>query len=140
MKNPDYVYEGPIKLVVFGSRELRNRERVYESLDNRRRFIGEIVTGMALEWLWEKDPEIGGPDRYAYDWAISRGVPVREFPASWLNGAGAGMLRNQEMADYADAGMMFWDGRSSGTRDMMKHLIKRKKLCITESAHRLTFE
>ena len=133
-KKPDYVFPGPVPVVVFGSRDLRNRSHVYESLDKRKTLIGEIVTGMALNWLWYKDPEIGGPDRYAYDWAVLNNVPVRGYPADWKAGIGAGFKRNEEMADYAQAGIMFWDGRSTGTRDMMKQLVKRNKLCIAENA------
>jgi hypothetical protein len=31
----------------------------------------------------------------------------------------AGFARNQKMADYAEALVAVWDGRSSGTRDML---------------------
>lgn len=131
---------GPVPVVVFGSRDLRNRTHVYKSLDQRRQLISEIVTGMALNWLWDTDPEIGGPDRYAYDWAVLNNVPVRGYPADWKTGLGAGFRRNEEMADYASLGIMFWDGKSRGTHEMMKSLNKRNKVCITENPYGFEFE
>jgi hypothetical protein len=83
---------------------------------------------MALVWLWSKDPEVGGPDRYGHDWAVLNGIPVEKCPAVW-NHKGAGFARNNEMADYADALLAFLpgDGATSGTQDMIDRMKKRKK-------------
>jgi hypothetical protein len=81
---------------------------------------------MALCWLWSRHPEIGGPDRYGHDWAVLRGIPVAKYPAVW-DYKGAGFARNDEMADYADAALIFWDGKSTGSADMAKRMKKRNK-------------
>lgn len=121
-----------MKLIVAGSRWLRNREQVYRELDARRDSITEIVSGMALCWKWRDDPEIGGPDRYGHDWAVQNGIFVQQCPAVW-DYKGAGFDRNNDMADYADAALIFWDGRSTGTADMINRMKKRNKPVIVEN-------
>lgn len=121
-----------MKLIVAGGRNVQNREQVYRELDSRASGISEIVSGMALVWLWSRDPEIGGPDRYGHDWAVLRGIPVKKCPAVW-DYKGAGFERNNEMADYADAALIFWDGKSTGTADMIKRMKVRKKPVIIEN-------
>jgi hypothetical protein len=47
-------------------------------------------------------------------------VPLKIFPAQWsIYGKGAGYIRNREMAQYADALIAFWDGKSKGTKNMI---------------------
>jgi hypothetical protein len=54
-------------------------------------------------------------------WARQNDIPVKYFPANWeAYGPKAGPLRNQEMANYADALILIWDGQSPGSRDMLK--------------------
>lgn len=119
-----------MKLIVAGSREWHCREKVYAELDELKDSITEVLTGMALHWLWEKNPDIGGPDRYAYEWAKANNVPIQPYFADWVKSRGAGFERNLEMAEYGDALLVFWDGVSSGTEDMMNQMKKRKKPVI----------
>lgn len=54
-------------------------------------------------------------------WAKKHGIPVAPFPADWNKfGKRAGAIRNADMAMYADALVAVWDGKSRGTRDMIK--------------------
>jgi hypothetical protein len=88
--------------------------------------ITEVVCGMAI-----------GADLHGQWWALTQGLPVAEFHADWDNidapgtvvryrrdgtayNALAGLWRNQQMADYGEALIAAWDGRSSGTRDMIQ--------------------
>jgi hypothetical protein len=42
------------------------------------------------------------------------------MPAQWeIYGKMAGYLRNLEMAKIADAVVLFWDGKSKGTKHML---------------------
>ncbi len=51
---------------------------------------------------------------------------TKEFPAMWdIHGKSAGHIRNAEMADYADALIAFWDGKSRGTANMIENARKR---------------
>jgi hypothetical protein len=53
---------------------------------------------------------------------------VKSFPADWrLYGRSAGMIRNRQMANYADALLAIWDGRSPGTANMIS-LAKEREL------------
>lgn len=61
-----------------------------------------------------------GADKLGEAWAARHGLPVKPFPAAWhVYGPGAGNIRNEEMAKYADALIAIWDGISQGTRDMI---------------------
>ncbi len=56
--------------------------------------------------------------------------PVKRFLPEWENeGKAAGPIRNQLMADYADALILIWDGSSRGSMDMLKRA-EAKKLRI----------
>lgn len=73
--------------------------------------ITEVVSGTAR-----------GPDTVGAQWAVDQEppIPVKEFPANWnTHGKKAGYLRNKEMADYADALLAIWDGKSKGTKHMI---------------------
>lgn len=52
------------------------------------------------------------------------------MPADWDRlGKKAGMVRNAQMADYADAAIVFWDGKSNGTANMISNMKMRDKPC-----------
>lgn len=52
--------------------------------------------------------------------------PVKVFPADWkTHGKAAGPIRNRQMADYADALIAVWDGKSRGTANMIEEAKKR---------------
>lgn len=71
--------------------------------------VTEVVCGCAR-----------GADTLGRNWAEAKEIPVKEFPASWKeHGKKAGVLRNVEMANYADALVAFWDGESRGTKHMI---------------------
>ena len=62
-----------------------------------------------------------GADALGERYARERGYALKVFPADWKKwGRAAGPIRNGQMADYADALIAFWDGQSSGTRDMIQ--------------------
>jgi hypothetical protein len=61
-----------------------------------------------------------GADMMGENYGALRGYPVKIFPANWdEHGKGAGILRNAQMALYADALIAFWDGESKGTYNMI---------------------
>lgn len=70
--------------------------------------ISEVVSGHAR-----------GVDQMGERWAKEHGIPVRVFPAEWGKyGKSAGPKRNLQMAEYAEAVILLWDGVSRGTRSM----------------------
>ena len=68
----------------------------------------EIVSGTA-----------NGADKLGEKYAIDRGYSIKPFPADWSIGKSAGYVRNKQMAQYADALIVFWDGNSKGTKHMI---------------------
>lgn len=69
-----------------------------------------------------------GPDTWTQNFATERGWPFKLFPAEWGTYARrAGVIRNNQMADYADVLLAFWNKRSPGTRNMIDCMMKRGK-------------
>lgn len=61
-----------------------------------------------------------GADYYGEQYAKERGFSLRRFPADWQQyGKRAGAVRNRQMAQYGDALIAFWDGKSKGTKIMI---------------------
>lgn len=65
-----------------------------------------------------------GVDRLAIHAAQTRGLSVEVFEADWATGRGAGMARNAEMLATCQAAMLFWDGRSPGTRHAIETCVR----------------
>ena len=62
-----------------------------------------------------------GADSHGETVARSMGIPVARFPADWKQyGKSAGIRRNAQMAEYADALIAVWDGQSRGTKNMIE--------------------
>ena len=74
-----------------------------------------IISGMAR-----------GADSLGALYAREHGIPVLEFPPDWEGlGRRAGMVRNLQMLDAADAVVAFWDGESRGTGHTIQEAKKR---------------
>lgn len=102
------------KLIIAGSRTFNNYQLLEESIlaetNNLELGPTEIVSGMAK-----------GADRLGELFAGKHNIKVAYYPANWaLYGKKAGFLRNKEMAEYADSLIAFWDGYSSGTKNMIE--------------------
>ena len=105
-------YQPKYKWIVAGSRSFQNYPRLEKELDRIRDQIGEIVCG-----------EAKGADTYGRIYAESHNIPVKSFPADWATyGKAAGYFRNSEMAEYAHKAIIFWDGTSPGSRDMINKM------------------
>ncbi|MGB5710021.1 MAG: DUF2493 domain-containing protein, partial [Waterburya sp.] len=104
-----------VKIVVAGSRDFNDYDLLQQKLDA---YIAplikqgkkiEIVSGMAR-----------GADKLGKKYAAVRGYQLERFPADWeKHGKSAGYRRNEEMANYVDAAVIFWDGQSKGTKHMI---------------------
>ena len=114
-----------MKIIIAGSRKLgrhTDKELVWLVADaviksGWRHQISEVVSGHAR-----------GVDLAGEFWADSAYIKTTTFPADWeAFGKAAGHMRNELMADYADALIAIWDGSSRGTRDMIKRMKDRNK-------------
>lgn len=110
-----------MKCIIAGSRGYNDESDFTFRLDNIITHFGtitEVVCGGAK-----------GPDSLGRAWALLHGISVADFPAEWTKfGRAAGYIRNAEMAKYADGCILFWDGYSKGTANMLdlakKHNLK----------------
>lgn len=101
-----------MKVVIAGSRNITDRMSLVKAIKQSGFEITEVVSGTAR-----------GLDRMGESWARANDIPIKEFPADWHNhGRAAGPIRNNEMAKYADAAIILWDGQSSGTLNMIKNM------------------
>lgn len=67
-----------------------------------------------------------GADLLGERYAKERGYPIKRFDADWTKfGKAAGPIRNGKMAEYADYLIAFWDGKSTGTADMINQANKK---------------
>ena len=109
-----------MKVIIAGSRSIGDYDAVCKAIDAfllKSGPITEVVSGRAA-----------GVDSLGEMYARQHNVPVKLFPPEWKkHGKKAGFLRNEEMADYADALIAVWDGASRGTQHMMDQMTKRGK-------------
>jgi hypothetical protein len=96
-----------MKTIIAGGRNFKPERKHIEWLDGiiMGLPVTEVISGGAL-----------GADRFGENIALNRGIKLKLFMAHWENGRKAGPIRNQKMADYADACVLFPGGK--GTADM----------------------
>ena len=108
-----------MKVIVAGSREFYDYSLLKDFLDNcftLRRNCSEIVSGTAR-----------GADKFGERYAQEHNLAIKRFPADWEKyGKAAGHIRNRQMAEYADACVVFWDGQSKGSANMVKVALELK--------------
>ncbi|WZE63641.1 GTP-binding domain [Maribacter phage Panino] len=105
------------KVIIAGGRDFNNlslMKMVCNKMLSKKDNNVEIVSGTA-----------NGADKMGEAYAYSRGFTVKRFPADWDGlGKRAGAVRNAEMAEYCDAAIIFWDGASKGTKNMIDNMKK----------------
>lgn len=103
-----------MKIAIVGSRNIRlkNLEK-YLPED-----ITEIVSGGAK-----------GVDLCAKEYAKTHGISYKEFlPDYEKYGRSAPLRRNDEIINYADKILAFWDGKSRGTKYVIDNCRKQEKI------------
>jgi hypothetical protein len=95
-----------MKTIIAGGRDYEFTKFDIDLLD--RLTITEVVSGCAR-----------GADTEGETYAEISNIPVKQFPADWGKyGRGAGPVRNKQMADYAQAAVLFPGG--TGTNNMYR--------------------
>lgn len=108
-----------MKIVIAGSRTFgddpKHRDLCFSVMDTIREMRHnhgdevEVVSGTAR-----------GADKLGEEWARAHKLKLFLFPADWEKfGKSAGYRRNEEMARFADAAVIFWDGHSRGSQHMI---------------------
>lgn len=107
---------GEFKVIIAGGRDFKNYPLLRGYCDYY--LSNKISQGYTIEIISGKAK---GADTLGEDYALERGYKVISFPADWnTHHLAAGSIRNGEMAEYGDALIAFWDGKSKGTKDMIK--------------------
>lgn len=108
-----------MKVIVAGSRTITDEATVRRAMRTAWR-MGIRPTEVVSGACW------AGVDALGEKIAREASIPVKRFPADWsAHGRAAGPLRNAAMAEYADALVAVWDGRSRGTANMIEEARKR---------------
>ena len=101
------------RVVIAGSRSFKDLGLMRAKCDS-------ILTSKALTHMVVIiSGTAGGADRLGEEYGQERGFEVRRFPADWERyKKRAGIIRNQQMLDVADAVIVFWNGISPGSENM----------------------
>lgn len=108
------------RLIIAGSRDITHAESVHKTID------------LALARMdWTPSVVLSGTcrgvDVLGEAWAEAHGVPVERYPAAWSeHGRAAGPIRNAQMAEQADAGIIIMRHGSRGSKHMASELRRRK--------------
>jgi len=101
-----------MKIIIAGGRDFDNYDLLCQKVDKilSRQSEIEIVSGTAK-----------GADKLGERYAAEHGYPIIHYIPDWnFFGKSAGYIRNVEMADNADALILFWNGKSKGSGHMLK--------------------
>lgn len=108
------------RVIIAGSRSFSDYVTLQATCDNilsqkRMTHTIVIISGTAR-----------GADTLGEQYAHERGYTIERFPADWQQyGKTAGLVRNRQMADNADALIVFWDSQSKGTKNMIMEAKKK---------------
>ena len=111
-----------IRIVVAGSRDFDDYETAKEYIDF---CIKDLKNSCTLIFV---SGTCKGADLLGEKYAIENGFEIERYPAQWnICGRGAGIRRNEQMAQVSDIVICFWDGKSKGTKSMIAFAKKYNK-------------
>lgn len=103
--------------IIAGGRDFTDVDYFETALDLLQKYawtISTVVSGTAR-----------GADKLGENWATDNDINLIKFKPEWTQyGKGAGFRRNEDMANYAEALVAFWDGKSKGTKHMIDTAVK----------------
>jgi hypothetical protein len=99
-----------LKIVVAGGRDFNDKDIIFSCLDKIVKKDDIIISGHA-----------SGVDSWGECYADVHGLQLEIYPAQWgVYGKSAGPIRNEQMAKIADKVILFWNGKSRGTYNMLQ--------------------
>ncbi len=128
-------------LVIKDSEELRNKKNYRLVVAGSRNFndysllcttLNEVVGELKSEYnVTIVSGTANGADKLGEKYAEKHGLKIERHPANWGRyGRGAGPIRNAEMVKESDGVVVFWNGESSGAKNIIdcakaeNHLLK----------------
>lgn len=102
------------RIAVVGCRTGIEQDAVYQLIDRMEPLTTVVISGGAK-----------GVDTWAVERAAERGIKTVVIRPNWKKyGRGAGFKRNREIVLAADEVAAFWDGKSRGTENTIKHAVR----------------
>ena len=119
------------RIIIAGGRDFSDYDKLKDHVDE---CINEALTEHRGSEIIIVSGKAKGADSLGERYAKEKGYKIAEYPADWKkNGRAAGPIRNKQMAENADALIAFWDGKSSGTKNMIdqahKHYLHVYPIC-----------
>lgn len=109
-----------MKVIIAGSRDFIDRTTIRQCIE------ASGIVGQITELV---HGGCRGVDSVAHD-LFEGVVPIKVFPADWKkHGKAAGPIRNQQMAEYADALIAIARPKSRGTGHMVSMMKRFRKPC-----------
>jgi hypothetical protein len=103
-----------MRTIIAGSRGITDAGALTRALENCGWEPSAILTGGAR-----------GADELGMAWARGKGLLLELYQPDWRKGRSAGLQRNTDMAERAEALIALWDGQSKGTKHMIAEAQKR---------------
>jgi len=108
-----------VKIAIVGSRTFNDWDLLWNKMAKHFSNLDEvtIVSGGAR-----------GADALAKRFAETAGLDYEEYPADWNRyGNSAGPRRNAQIVEAVDVVVVFWDGKSRGSKDSINKALEAKK-------------
>lgn len=102
-------------IIIAGCRNFNDYSVVEKEMMN---YIGKFIGKLEIEII---SGGATGVDALGERFAHEHNLPLRIVPADWKTyGRSAGPRRNEQMVRMAGTLVAFWDGKSRGTKNMIK--------------------
>lgn len=117
-----------MKLIIAGGRDFNDYELLEEKVDL---FLYKVLDGYTLSNINTHNISIicgmqKGADTLGKQFGEKYNLEVIEKPADWnTHNKSAGPIRNNQMADICTHAIIFWDGSSRGSKNMIDICIQR---------------
>ena len=101
-----------MKVIIAGGRDFNDYDLLCRKADKilSQQSEIEIVSGAAK-----------GADKLGERYALEHGYQIIRYIPDWnFFGKSAGFIRNIDMAEHADALILFWNGKSNDSKHMLK--------------------
>lgn len=109
-----------MKLAIVGSRGFTNRQLMWSSVQELGLPIDMIISGGAR-----------GADTLAAEYAKEHDIALKLHKPQWAKfGLAAGPVRNRKIVKDADCVLVFWDGKSRGSKSSIRIAEKLHKRLI----------
>lgn len=113
-----------IRVIIAGGRDFRDYRYLKQECDF---MLSKLINTNKIEIV---SGGANGADKLGEYYAKENEFKLTVMKADWdKHGRSAGYIRNAEMAEYATHVLVFWDGKSRGSKHMIDIANERKLKC-----------